>query len=61
MEPLYLNGDNLSVASLVEAAQGRQVALAPEVAPRLARSRQVVEDIVSQGQVAYGINTGFGR
>ncbi len=38
-----------------------QLALDPEAAPRVAASRRTVEASVADGQVRYGVNTGFGK
>jgi histidine ammonia-lyase len=61
MEPFIITGDNLRMDDVVDVARGRTVAIAPEVYPKMARSRDAVEDLIARGEVAYGINTGFGR
>ncbi len=57
---LLLDGQSLTIEQVVEVAYGREVALAPEVLPRIAAGREVVEQVLRSGRVVYGINTGFG-
>jgi histidine ammonia-lyase len=61
MDPYLVTGESLAVDDVVAVARGRRVALAPDVVPRMQRSRDAVERIVREGRVAYGITTGFGR
>ena len=61
MEPLIIDGESLQYDHVVAAAQGRRVALAPATIPLMERSRAAVDRLVAEGQVAYGITTGFGR
>lgn len=61
MEPLQICGEGLEVDDVVAVAAGRQVSLDPEVLPRVLRSRAAVEQLVADGEIAYGITTGFGR
>lgn len=61
MIPLILSGKNLKVDDVVAVAKGRRVTLDPSVLPGLLRSREAVERFVAQGEIVYGITTGFGR
>lgn len=61
MIPLTISGTELKVDDVVSVANGRPVALDPAVLPQIERSRAVVEDLVTRGEVVYGITTGFGR
>ena len=59
---LELNGQQLTLQQIADVAQGReQVALAGEARARVEQSREVVQDIVTQGRTVYGVNTGFGK
>jgi histidine ammonia-lyase len=40
---------------------GEEVSLDPAAVEKMARSRAIVEQIVSEGRVVYGVNTGFGK
>ncbi len=61
MDPLLISGDKLTVDDVVAVADGRKVVLDEAVLPRVLRSRQAVETFVADGEVVYGITTGFGR
>ena len=61
MEPLIINGESLQYDDVVAAADGRPVVLDPATFPLMERSRAAVDRLVAEGQVAYGITTGFGR
>jgi len=57
-----LTGNDLTFAQLYGIALRHEtVSLAPEAAVRMNASRAVVENLLAQGQTAYGINTGFGK
>lgn len=59
---LELAGQRLSLADIISVAlHGQKVGLSPAANAQMAASRTVVENILVQGQIAYGINTGFGR
>jgi histidine ammonia-lyase len=59
---LQLNGQQLTLKQIADVAHGReQVVLADEARARVEQSRQVVQDIVTQGRTVYGVNTGFGK
>jgi len=57
--PVLLDGNSLDLDSLEEIARGRPAALDPAVLPAVRASRKVVDDLLSRGEVAYGLNTGF--
>jgi histidine ammonia-lyase len=61
MEPLTISGQGLKVDDVVAVANGRPVALDPAALPAIERSQAAVEQLVSEGRIAYGITTGFGR
>ncbi|PWH14534.1 MAG: histidine ammonia-lyase [Ardenticatenia bacterium] len=64
METIFLNGDELSIEQVVAVAYGApgspEVALAPAAIARVQRAEQAVAALVQQGEIAYGITTGFG-
>ncbi|HET6380356.1 MAG TPA: histidine ammonia-lyase [candidate division Zixibacteria bacterium] len=58
---MLLTGRDLAVSDVVDVARdGRRVALAPGTRERMAASRAVIERLVAEGAVAYGVTTGFG-
>src|SRR5271154_118068 len=60
--PIELTGNDLTFAQLYDVAlRGATVSLAPDAIERMKASRAVVERVVSSGETAYGINTGFGK
>ncbi|HET7111017.1 MAG TPA: aromatic amino acid lyase, partial [Gemmatimonadales bacterium] len=62
-QTLVIDGGSLTIEDVVRVARtpGLRVALAPAARAALAASRQRVEDAIANGQVIYGINTGFGK
>ncbi|MGD8376471.1 MAG: histidine ammonia-lyase [Acidobacteriota bacterium] len=58
---LELDGCSLTLEAVEAASRGGvRVALSPAARVRMRESRAVVERILSEGTVVYGINTGFG-
>src|SRR5712664_1241366 len=59
---IVLSGNDLTFAQLYDVAlRGEQVQLTASAIERMYASRAVVERLVASGEVAYGINTGFGK
>jgi histidine ammonia-lyase len=59
---LELNGQQLSLEQIAAVARGaEEVTLAEEARKRIAASRSVVERIIAEERVVYGVNTGFGK
>ncbi len=59
--PLLLDGNRLDLDALEAVARaGRPTALSPEAREAVLRARRVVDEAVRRGDVAYGINPGFG-
>jgi len=59
---IELNGQTLSLEQIAEVARGRErVTLAAAARVSIAASRALVERIVEEGRVVYGVNTGFGK
>jgi histidine ammonia-lyase len=59
---LELDGQRLTLAEIARVARGGEpVSLAPAARQRMEDSRRVVERIIAEGRVVYGVNTGFGK
>jgi len=59
---VQLTGNDLAFAQLYDVAlHGAKVSLAPDAIERMKASRAIVDRVVSSGETAYGINTGFGK
>lgn len=62
MRPLNLTGHDLKLSDFYEVVlRGRPVRLAREAVAKMRRSRGVVEKMLSEHRVVYGITTGFGK
>jgi histidine ammonia-lyase len=60
--PVLVDGRSLTIDAVEAVARhGARAELTGGARSRVAASRKVVDDILAAGQVAYGINTGFGR
>ena len=61
MTTLMLTGEPLTIDDVVAVARsGRRVGLAPQALERIHKARALVERIVADEQVCYGVTTGFG-
>jgi histidine ammonia-lyase len=59
---VVLTGNDLTFAQLHAVATNHEsVGIAPEAVTRMKASRAIVDRLVSSGETAYGINTGFGK
>jgi histidine ammonia-lyase len=59
---LELDGQRLTLKQVAAVASGdEQATLSPAARVRVEQSRRVVEKIVAEGRVVYGVNTGFGK
>ncbi len=59
---MVLHGGRLSIDEVVQVArEGAKVELSAEARKRVERSRRIVDDLVDEREVAYGITTGFGE
>jgi len=62
MEKIYLNGENLTLENIYKAAHGKcRIEIPLSVKTKINKSRAVVEQIIKNEKVVYGINTGFGK
>jgi histidine ammonia-lyase len=61
MTTLMLTGEPLTIADVVAVARDRRaVALSAEAAARIIAARALVEQIVAEERIIYGVTTGFG-
>lgn len=59
---LHLSGQALTLEQIASVSLGKlQVWLSEEARERMQRSRDVVEAVIREGRVVYGVNTGFGK
>src|SRR5579859_2830860 len=59
---IALTGNDLTFEQLYAAAlHGEKAELTPDAIGRMKASRAIVDRVVSSGETAYGINTGFGK
>jgi histidine ammonia-lyase len=62
MDPLLIDGETLTLDNVFEVAlDHRPVGLHPDAAARMSRSRSVIESIVNEDRIVYGVSTGFGK
>ena len=58
---IQIDGNSLTIKDIQKTAVDREnVSISSEVIHKIQESRQWVEQIISQGDPVYGINTGFG-
>ncbi len=61
-QPVVLDGSNLTIGAVAAVArQAAPVSVSDQAWDAVAASRQVVDDLLERGEVAYGITTGFGE
>ncbi|MGD8191736.1 histidine ammonia-lyase [Brevibacillus ginsengisoli] len=61
-QPIALNGSGLTIEQVAAIArQGAHIQLSDEAISLVKRSRQMVEEMVTNQKVVYGITTGFGK
>lgn len=61
-ETVTLDGESLDIDQVVKIARrGAQVRLAPECERAVSRAEALVERLVAEGRVVYGVTTGFGK
>lgn len=59
---ILLNGDNLSLEDLVKICrENYEVDITEEARERINKSRSIIEKIVKDNKVVYGVTTGFGK
>jgi|GEM_PF-1584 len=59
---ITINGNNLTLDTVYNVAynSNMRVLIAKSAQQKVAESRAVIEQIIKQGQIVYGVNTGFG-
>lgn len=61
-EFISLDGNSLTTADLVNLGQGLfKIKLSPEAEERVVKGREVINTIIREDRVVYGVNTGFGK
>lgn len=61
MKTIFINGQDLTLEQMVQVSrQYHQVALEDAAKSRVLKSREIVDGIVRENKVVYGITTGFG-
>ena len=61
-EYLALDGNSLSTDDLRQLGKGRyKIRLTKDSEEKVIRARKMVDDIVKENKVVYGITTGFGK
>lgn len=61
-EYMLLDGNSLSTDDLLQLGKGLfKIRLTKDAEEKVTRARNMVEDIVKENKVVYGITTGFGR
>lgn len=59
---IYLDGNSLTTEDLVNLGKGLyKIKLTPEAEAKVEKSRELIESIVNEKKVVYGITTGFGK
>ncbi|MBI3038410.1 aromatic amino acid lyase, partial [bacterium] len=58
---IELNGNNLTLDKLRQISEGKKVSVSPETIERVSQCRKIVDKLVSDERVVYGVTTGFGH
>lgn len=62
MNTIKLKGLDLTIQNVIDVAfNGYKVEIEDNAKEKIIKSREIVDNIVESGKVAYGINTGFGK
>jgi len=62
LEKVLIDGNSLSLEQFINVVRkGYKVGLTEDAIERIERSRAIVDDLVREGKVVYGITTGFGK
>ena len=62
MSAITLDGNSLTIPALCDiACKNTPVAVAASAVQRMQEARACIEEIIRQGRVVYGVNTGFGK
>lgn len=59
---VIINGNDLTIEDVVQVARhGATVAISEEAKEKMLRSRKYIDKCIEEGQVIYGVNTGYGK
>ena len=58
---IELNGNSLTIEKVWKISQGEKISICPESMKKVKASREIVEKIIKEERVVYGITTGFGH
>lgn len=58
---IELNGNSLTIEKIWKISQGEKISICPESMKKVKASREIVEKIIKEERVVYGITTGFGH
>uniref|UniRef100_A0A3Q3VQZ7 Histidine ammonia-lyase n=1 Tax=Mola mola TaxID=94237 RepID=A0A3Q3VQZ7_MOLML len=59
---ILLDGNSLTTADLVNLGQGSfKIKLTPEAEEKVKKGREVINALIAEDRVVYGVNTGFGK
>src|SRR5215471_12373323 len=62
MDSLLIDGETLTTENVYDVAfHRRRVALHPDAARKMLQSRSVIETIINEKRIVYGVSTGFGK
>lgn len=62
MGKVIIDGNSLTLIDIVKVAyEGYEVILSSDAKERVIRSRKIIDDIVANNKVVYGVTTGFGK
>ncbi len=58
---IELNGKNLTIEKVWRIASGEQICISADAMQRVSASRDIVDKLIEENRVVYGITTGFGH
>lgn len=59
---IYIDGNSLTIEDVVQVARhGAKVAISEEAKVKMQKSRDFIDKCIEEGQVIYGVNTGYGK
>jgi histidine ammonia-lyase len=62
MKTIYIDGNSLTLEDIIKVArENNKVELTEEAKVEVQKSRRIVDDIVKNSKVVYGVTTGFGK
>lgn len=59
---IYIDGESMTIEKIVQLSNlDTKIELCPEVKLKLDKARKILTDMIDEGKVVYGVNTGFGK